>query len=415
VDHPIAGETALRSRPVILVVLAIAALILSYCINAMDRTLFPLLLTDVRAEYGLGLPEAGLLSTIFTLGMGLAGLPTGYLMSRHSRKTVIQIGIFIYSAATIITILAYGFADMLFYRAVTGIGEAMQLTALLAVFSSYFPRHGAMAVGGFNYAYASGVIIAPMLGTGLLLSYGTWRAPMIIFGALGFAIMALVALAVRPWFSEVKAGKQQTLIAGGAARLNNRNTLVLTALSVILGLGLYGYFGMYPTFLREELHFAPNDIGQAMSSYGLGALVSAGTGWLGDRFSPRAILALGFLFASLVAVAIFNGPTGAGAQAICSFALGAAFSGTLFVALAAYQVKSVTGELSGRASGLFVTSLFGSGTVAGYSIGWLVRLYGWTIAGNVQLALLCLIGATLALIVRPDLMANRSKSATSNV
>ena len=56
---------------------AIAVLICSYAINAMDRVLFPLLLTDVRREYGFGLPEAGLLSTIFTLftlGMALAGL-----------------------------------------------------------------------------------------------------------------------------------------------------------------------------------------------------------------------------------------------------------------------------------------------------------------------------------------------------
>ena len=51
------------------VLMGAGALILSYCVNAMDRTLFPLLLTDVRREYGFGLPEAGLLSTIFTFGM----------------------------------------------------------------------------------------------------------------------------------------------------------------------------------------------------------------------------------------------------------------------------------------------------------------------------------------------------------
>src|ERR1700757_2546957 len=109
------------------VLIAAGVLILSYCVNAMDRTLFPLLLTDVRREYGLGLPEAGLLSTIFTLGMALAGIPTGYLMSQFSRKTVTQIGMLIYSAGTIVTVLSAGFADMIVYRAATGIGEAMQL------------------------------------------------------------------------------------------------------------------------------------------------------------------------------------------------------------------------------------------------------------------------------------------------
>src|SRR5947209_19497919 len=101
------GERPPGSRTALAIV-AIGVLICSYCINAMDRTLFPLMLTDVRREYAFTLPQAGLMSTFFTLGMTLAGIPTGYLMSRYQRKTVIQIGIFIYSAATIITVVAVG-------------------------------------------------------------------------------------------------------------------------------------------------------------------------------------------------------------------------------------------------------------------------------------------------------------------
>lgn len=400
------AETYSRSTMVI-ASLAIGVLICSYAVNAMDRTLFPLLLTDVRREYGLGLPEAGLLSTIFTLGMALAGLPTGYLLSRYTRKTVIQIGMFIYSAGTIITVIAFGLADMLFYRAVTGIGEAMQLTALLAVFSSYFSRYRAAGVGTLNYAYAFGAIVGPALGTSLLVSYGTWRAPMIIFGVLGFVVMLLVFIVVRPWLSEADGSKQEEMKVGGAPTLRNLNTIVLTLLSVLLGLTIYGYLGMYPTFLREQLHFPPTDIGRVMSTYGLGVLVSLGSGWLGDRFSARIVLSLSFLFAAAVCMLLFNGPTSFGAQAIFSFALGTAFSGTIFVNLAGYHVKSVTGELTGRASGIFVTSLYGSATVAGYLIGWLARQFGWTIAANTQLVLLCVIGAAISLILRPDLMSKR--------
>ncbi len=249
--------------------IAIGVLILSYAVNGMDRVLFPVLLTDVRHEYGFGLPEAGLLSTIFTLGMAIAGLPTGYLMSRYSRKTVTQIGIFIYSAGTLISVLAFGFADMLFYRAVTGIGEAMQLTALLAIFSSYFSRYRAAGLGTLNYAYAFGAIVGPSLGTSLMVAYGTWRAPMVTYGVLGFILMVVLAIVVRPWLSEVGGIKQEEQMTGGVLTLRNRNTMVLTALTVLFGLAIYGYLGMYPTFLREQLHFAPKDIGQVMSTYGL--------------------------------------------------------------------------------------------------------------------------------------------------
>ena len=63
-----------------------AVLLLSYSVNAMDRQLFPVLASDVRRDYGFSLANIGLLSTIFTLGMAVAGLPTGYLLTRFSRK-----------------------------------------------------------------------------------------------------------------------------------------------------------------------------------------------------------------------------------------------------------------------------------------------------------------------------------------
>lgn len=404
------SQTGKARGTAVMASVAIAILICSYAINGMDRVLFPLLLTDVRREYGLGLPEAGLLSTIFTLGMALAGLPTGYLMSRYSRKTVTLIGILIYSAGTIITVASVGFGDMLIYRAATGIGEAMQLTSLLAIFSSYFPRNRAVGIGILNYAYAFGAIIGPMLGTSLLVHYGTWRAPMVVFGILGFAIMVLVALVVRPWLSEVDGTISRELRAGGAPTLGNRNTVVLAFLSVLLGLGLYGYLGMYPTFLREQLHFAPTNIGRVMSAYGLGVLVSLGTGWLGDRFSGRAVLSLSFLVASGVCALLFNGPTTFVAQTAFSFVLGATFSGTIFVNLAGYHVKVVTDALAGRASGVFVTSLYGSATFGGYLIGWLAHLFGWTTAANVQLVLLCVIAAAVSLLVQAPPASKASAS-----
>src|SRR5258706_14054003 len=99
--------------------LGIAILIGSYVVNAMDRTLFPLILTEVRREYGFDLPEAGLMSTVFTIGMALAGLPTGYPMSRFPRKSVAPNGIFLLSAATLVTGLARGFAALLVLRSLT--------------------------------------------------------------------------------------------------------------------------------------------------------------------------------------------------------------------------------------------------------------------------------------------------------
>jgi DHA1 family inner membrane transport protein len=278
------------------------------------------------------------------------------------------------------------------------------------VFSSYFSRYRAAGVGILNFAYAGGAAIGPALGAKLLVEYGTWRAPMIIFGIIGLVMMVLIAAVVRPNLSETNAATQRDtrISTGGATTLKNLNTIVLVFLSIIFGLALYGYLGMYPTFLREQLHYAPPDAGRVMSIYGLGVLVSVVSGWLGDRFSPRLVLCTSFLVASAVAALLFNGPSDFTAQAAFSFVLGATFSGTIFVNLAACHVKSVSAELTGRASGVFVTSLYGSATIAGYVIGWIVGLAGWTVAGNVQLVLLCFAGAIISLALRPDRMATQT-------
>src|SRR6202012_5208869 len=117
--------------------------------------------------------------------------------------------------------------------------------------------------------------------------------------------------------------------------------------------------------------------------------------------SPRLVLGLRFLLASAGAALLYNRPGDFSTQAPLSFVLGATFSGTIFVNLAANQVKSVAANLAGRASGLFVTCVYGSATIAGYVIGWIVGLAGWTVAGNIQLVLLCLVGVVFALLLQP--------------
>ncbi len=381
---------------------AFGALLASYALNAMDRQLFPLLAPEVRREYGFSLEAIGFLATVFTLGMAAAGMITGYLLTRFSRKTVLQIGIAVFSAGTALTVLSSGFFDMLVYRAATGIGEAMQLTVLLAIAVSYFASRRGAAVGAINFFFAVGAIIGPILGGLLISAYQSWRVPMVAYGLIGLAAMALVALTVKPWFSEAHDAPGSAIDRGGASTLLNRNTVVLTAMSAVGGLVIYGYLGMYPTFLREGLNYPPATAGTVMSIYGLGALASIGGGWLGDHFSPRLVLGGTFLGAAGLGYLLFHGSSLFVMQSSLSFMWGVVVSGILYVNLAAYQVKALHSSLAGRASSIFVTSLYSSAGVAGYLMGWLAGRGGWVTAGDVQISLLSLTGAALALTLRPE-------------
>ncbi|WGS18065.1 MULTISPECIES: MFS transporter [unclassified Bradyrhizobium] len=410
-ETSILAEVGARPSSSRLVLPMFAVLLATYVINAMDRQIFPLLAADIRKEYDFSLADIGLLSTIFTLGMALAGWPTGYLLARFSRKTVLQIGIAIFSAGTLLTAFAASMADMLIYRAATGIGEAMQLTALIAIATTAFVGARAIAVGSVNACFGIGAMVGPLLANLALAAYGNWRGPIILFGAIGFVAMVIIALLVRPTLTEVRGRADSAQLQGGAATLMNRNTVILTVLSVIGGLIIYGYLGMYPVFLREELHFAPADAGLVMSIYGGGVLCSLIGGWLGDRFSPRTVLGLAFLGAAVLGYLLFSAARSFATQALLSFFWGFIVSGTIYVNLAALHVKAVVATLAGRTSGVFVTSLYGAAALAGYLIGFLANLTGWSHAGLIQITMLSGLGMLLSLALRPDLMSMRNSAS----
>ena len=96
-------------------------LLISYVLMAADRYLFPVLAPDVRRDFHFSLSDTGLLSTIFTLGLGMGGLPTGFLLSRFSRKTVMLLGITILRPGTPSSTAGSGTATTIAAAALAGV------------------------------------------------------------------------------------------------------------------------------------------------------------------------------------------------------------------------------------------------------------------------------------------------------
>jgi MFS family permease len=397
-------ETKSKSR---LAFFMFVVLLLSYVVNAMDRQLFSVLASDVRKALDLSLPQVGLASTVFTLGMGLAGIPTGYLLSKLSRKSVVIIGLVMFSVATYMTGYASNLTDLMIYRFISGLGEAMQLTAILAIGTTYFLNHRAVAASSLNFTFGIGAIIGPNLGASILAN-SDWQVPFVAFGLAGIPVLLLIMIFVKPWFSElVVSEKNNTVESDVGGQLWSITPILMAIATVFAGLAIYGYLGLYPTFLRESLGFTPKQAGLAVSFYGAGALLSLFGGWLGDKFNYRKILIISLVVAAVTGGILFSGTyQSIEMNMFLSFIFGSSISGMVYANLSAGIIKSVKRSLASKASGLFVASLYIPAAFSGYLLGALKGILGWTGAGLVQVSLCALISACL--------VALSSKFSTSN-
>jgi MFS family permease len=139
----------------------------------------------------------------------------------------------------------------------------------------------------------------------------------------------------------------------------------------------------------------------AFSYFGLGGFLSFLGGWFGDRFQQRGVTAVAFALLAVVGYCMYNVATSLSAQSTLCFLTGALGSGFVFVNLLSLMQRSVRPQMVGRASGIFLTSLFGAASTAGYLMAALVGRLGWGGAALIELTLFPIIGIIAMVLVNP--------------
>src|SRR3954466_6583444 len=377
-------------------------LLVGYTLMSADRYLISMLGPDIRTALGLSLPHMGALTTMFTLGIALAGLPGGALIARYSRRTVLLLGIVLFSGATLLFTQATGFASMFVFIVMQGAGMSFLATSMFALSASYFSKTRVAAVGIVNVCFGLGSFLGPWAIGNIRTSTGQYQPPMIVFGVSGIALAIVSALAVRPWFTESKGVAQHGESTGGADSLLNRNTIVLSVLSALYGLTVYGFLGLYPTFLRDVLKLTPAQVGGIMPFFGLGSLTAFFAGQLGDRFPTKVVLISGSLVLVVLGFFLYVPGLSTNTYKLMALLVGVFGASIVYTNLAGGHIKSLRRSLASKGSSMFISSVYAGGALGGYVMGSLVANWGWALAGQIQISLLSLISAILVFGLRPS-------------
>lgn len=101
-------------------------------LSALDRVAMSVAIVPMSSEFGLSDTMKGSISSLFSVGYGLAIIPAGLVVANVSAKTTLTVGIAVWSVATIVTpqsseLLASTMVPLLLVRAFVGAGESLVL------------------------------------------------------------------------------------------------------------------------------------------------------------------------------------------------------------------------------------------------------------------------------------------------
>jgi MFS family permease len=144
----------------------VIVLMTCYTLSFIDRQILSLLVGPIKQQLHISDTRIGMLQGLaFAVFYTLLGLPVGRLADRGSRRTLISVGVFLWSLMTGLCSIANSFVSLFLARMGVGVGEATLAPAAFSLISDYFPEE---YLGTALSVYAMGIFI----GSGLALIVG---------------------------------------------------------------------------------------------------------------------------------------------------------------------------------------------------------------------------------------------------
>ena len=143
-------------------------LVIVYFFNFVDRNILSILAEDIKADLGATDAEMGFLyGTVFAVFYAVFGIPLARFADVWVRRSLISLGLVVWSLMTALSGLARSFPALAGFRIGVGIGEASASPAAYSMLSDYYPPRLRATVIAI---YSSGVYI----GGGIGLFLGGW-------------------------------------------------------------------------------------------------------------------------------------------------------------------------------------------------------------------------------------------------
>ncbi|MFC0250289.1 MFS transporter [Massilia consociata] len=286
--------------------LALWALTLSaFAIGTTEFVIVGLIPT-IAASLGVSVPSAGLLVSLYALGVAIGAPVLTALTGRVPRKPLLLGLMALFTLGNLVAFMAPNYAALMAARVLTGLAHGVFFSIGSTIATSLVAKEKAASAialmfTGLTVALVTGVPLGTFIG-----QHFGWQATFLAVSLLGVAAM------IGSWIlvpGNIAGSKPSGLLTQLAVLKKPRLLLVYAITTLGYG-GSFIAFTYLAPILQEVSGFAASSVGLVMLVYGVS--VAAGNIWggrLADRMGPLPALQRVFALLALVLLALgFTAP-----------------------------------------------------------------------------------------------------------
>lgn len=287
--------------------LALWALTLSaFAIGTTEFVIVGLIPT-IAASLNVSVPSAGLLVSLYALGVAIGAPVLTALTGRVPRKQLLLGLMVLFTIGNLVAWMAPNYASLMAARVLTGLAHGVFFSIGSTIATSLVPKEKAASAialmfTGLTVALVTGVPLGTVIG-----QHFGWQATFLAVSLLG-VIAAVGSAILVP--SDIAGSKPSSLLTQLAVLKKPRLLLVYAMTTLGYG-GSFIAFTYLAPVLQEVSGFAASTVSLVMLVYGVS--VAAGNIWggkLADRQGPvRALQIVFALLALVLLILTFTAPS----------------------------------------------------------------------------------------------------------
>ena len=277
----------------------LALLALTISAFAIGTTEFVIvgLVPTIAEQLAISLPSAGMLVSIYALGVAIGAPVLTALTGKLPRKQLLLALMVLFTIGNLLAWQAPGYATLVVARLLTGLAHGVFFSIGSTIATSLVPKEKAASAiaimfGGLTVALVTGVPMGTFIG-----QHFGWRETFLAVSLLGvIALIASVVLIPRNI-----PGRAPASLAEQVKVLTHPRLLMIYAITALGYGGVFTAFTFLAPMMQDLAGFTPGAVSWILLGYGVA--VAIGNIWGGKLADKHgAVPALKFIFAALAAL-----------------------------------------------------------------------------------------------------------------